>query len=138
MDSKIDEKQEVSNGGINLLSGTPPTEGWNFLDEGAYSGEFEEVGAGIYTNVYFKGYDCYVVHFSSLRRPSIGRMSYWLMDMTTGTFSVEKQSNMLNDKAEGTCGNAFTGLDVTHKYCVWIRASGGPADLSGNILVSVE
>lgn len=142
MDSKINEKQEVGSGGINLFGTSLPTEEWNFAEylprPNPYVAEFSEVGAGIYTQRYFKGFASYTVGFSELKRASGGKMTYCLYDMTAGTFSKQYQSNLLNSEAEGYCSNTFSGLNTDHKYCVWIRASGGAADLYGIVQVTAS
>ena len=136
MDSKINEEQETCHGEINLL-GTSLTTAERDISDGAYIGKFSKVGAGIYTNYYFKGYDYYLVELSNLRRPSGGKMAFWLRDMTAGTLSSEIQSDFLDGDSDGYCGKGFNNLDASHKYCVWLRVTGGSADLSGTIKVSI-
>lgn len=111
-----------------------PTQEWDW-DDGTYWGSFSEVQYGIYTNYYFTGVDNLEVVFSALNTDdSINYFYFCLTDLTDSTgSSSQTQKKLTSSSSYDSAFNSYSDLDPTHKYCVWMRTSGGA--VSGTIRV---
>lgn len=109
------------------------------LNEEAYTGEFYNVSAGVYTNKYFTNVSLLVVYFSSLTTDTEDTtFEYSVTDLTTPTTPIVKSLRLTPGTTTRTYGFPFGPLNPTHKYCVFMRTVDADTRASGKITVKLN
>lgn len=114
-----------------------PTEKHNFDGIEPYRGSFKEVKFGIYTNVYFQGYDKLNVSFEDISVTGNCKFMYGLYDMTDGRYvNGDLSERSFTTNGPNNAYGSYKSLNTTHKYCVYFKTDGFGAAAAGTVKVT--